>query len=442
MPDLSVKFGGVEFRNPVWLASLSPSGPFTAREEAVNIVLEKVKRCYNMGLGGYVTGSIWFEDPRYDWHGMGRNLSASTRGFADREAMIGMGNMPDGAYPRTIGLELVKRIKKECPEMGLIASIFCHSNDPEVLGKLAEDAKQAGADMLEMNVCCFMVVDSIGEEDKEAVKHEDYPAGLMLGLVPELTAKLVSGIRERTDIPLIVKITPELPMLRLIPAAAMYEQAGAVGVTCSHLFMTAPPPDIYNRGLPSVPYMDKVSFFGVVGPAIRYPGCYRNVAAVAKNSPGLDVSACGGLVLPEHIIEAMMLGAKSVQLSSGIVYNGFGFVSQVIEFMTKYMKEQGFDSVYDFIGLGLNHIVEYGEFLQWWNAHPVVAKIDYLKCNSCGICMDNLCFATHWKNGRPRVDPKLCSSCNICVFRCPVGARSLVPIKVAGKWPEWQKRRD
>jgi dihydropyrimidine dehydrogenase (NAD+) subunit PreA len=442
MPDLSVKFGGIEFRNPVWVASLSPSAPFTARREAVDIVLEKVKRCYNLGLGGYVTGSIWFEDPTYEWRGKGRNLSIKTRGFADREAMVGMGNMPDGAYPRTIGLELVKRIKKECPEMGLIASIYGHGDDPNVWGRLAEDAKQAGADMVEMNVCCFMVFDSISEGAGDVVKREEYPAGLMLGLVPEITAKLVSGMRAMTDIPIIVKITPELPMLRLIPAAAMYQQAGAVGVTCSHLFMTAPPPDIYNHGRPSIPYMDKVAFFGVVGPAIRYPGCYRNVAAVAKNSPGLDVAACGGLVTPEHTIEAMMLGAKSVQLSSGIVYNGFSFISQVIEFMKRYMKEQGFKNVGDFIGLGLNYIVEHGEFLQWWDAHPVVAKIDYLKCNKCGICMDNLCFATYWKNGWPKVDTKLCSSCNICVFRCPVGARSLVPVKVGGKMPEWQKRGD
>lgn len=431
-----MKFGGVEFRNPVWTASLSPAAPFTAKKEAVDIVLKKVKRCYDLGLGGYVTGSIWFEDPTYEWRGKSRNASMTTRGFADREAMVGIGTMPDGAYPRTIGLELVRRIKKECPDMGLIASIYGHGVDPRVWSSLASDAKQAGADMVELNVCCFMVFDSIAEDAGDILKREEYSAGLMLGLVPELTAKLVSGMIEMIDIPIIVKIPPELPMLRLIPAAAMYQQAGAVGVTCSHLFMTAPPPDIYNRGRPAIPHMDKVSFFGVTGPAIRYTACYRNVAAVAKNSPGLDVAACGGLVIPEHTIEAMMLGAKVVQLSSGLIFNGLSFISQVIEFMKKYMKEQGYKKVDDFIGMGLEHIVDYGEFLEWWDAHPMVAKIDYLKCNKCGICMDNLCFATYWKDGKPRVDPKLCGSCNICVFRCPVGARSLVPVKVAGKMPE------
>ncbi len=342
MADLSVKFGGVEFKNPVWTASLSPAAPFTTFKDAADIVLKIVKKCYNLGLGAYTTGSIMYEEPKYEWHGKARNMIMRTRGFAEREGDVGMSVMPDASYPRTIGLELLRKIKKECPEMRLIANICGPGVDPKGWGALAADTKQAGADLVELNVCTFMVFDSIAEAVGDIVKREEYPAGIMAGLVPEVTARIVAGIKAVTDIPIIVKIPPELPVLRLVPGAGMYLHAGARGVTCSHLFLTVPPPDIYNRGRPAIPFMDKVSFFGVCGPTIRQTACYRNVAAVAKyfTPAGLDVAACGGLVIPEHIIEAMMLGAKAVQLSSGLRYGGLSFISQVLEFMNKYMDDQ------------------------------------------------------------------------------------------------------
>jgi dihydropyrimidine dehydrogenase (NAD+) subunit PreA len=439
MANLSVQYGGVEFRNPLWLASLSPCAPFTSRKDAVDIVMKSVHTCYKEGMGGYVTGSIFDIEADYEWKGKARNMVVQTRGFADRETMVGIGTMPDGAFPRSMGLDLIKRIRKECPEMPVIASLYSHGVDAKGWARLAEDAKSAGASMVELNVCCFMVFDQV-EGAEDVINREDYSSGLMLGLVPELTTKLISNMKKLTDMPIIVKIPPELPMLRLIPAAGLYQQAGATGVTCSHVFMTAPPPDIYNQGRPSMPFMDKVSFFGFNGPALRFGGCNRNVAAIAKNyTPGLEVSACGGLVIPEHIIEAMMLGARTAQLSSGIMFGGYSFISQTLNFMSKFMEDEGYNKVDDFIGLGLEHILDHPTFLKWWNEHPVVAKVDYDKCNKCGICMDNFCFASYWKDGWPKIDGSICGGCNLCVIRCPVGARSLVPLKKDGKMPEWEK---
>ncbi|MFC1965246.1 hypothetical protein ACFLWG_04535, partial [Chloroflexota bacterium] len=247
------------------------------------------------------------------------------------------------------------------------------------------------------------------------------------------------AIGKKTDVPVLIKITPEMGAFRLIPAAYMYMAAGAVGVTCSHNFFTFAPPDIYNGGLPDIPFMDKVASVATQGSWHRF-ACYRDVGSVVKYCPGFDVSACGGLVIPEQCIEAMMLGARSVQLSSGLMSNGISYISQVLDFMRNYMEEQGYNKVDDFIGMAQKHVVEYGEMIEWWHAHPVVAKIDYLKCDKCGKCLDNWCWATDWENGKPKVDPKLCSGCSICVLRCTNGARSLVPVKVDGKMPEFLPR--
>ena len=143
----------------------------------------------------------------------------------------------------------------------------------------------------------------------------------------------------------------------------------------------------------------------------------------------MDIAACGGLVIPEHAIEAMMLGARAVELCSGIMWNGISFISKVIEFMNKYMDEQGYKKMDDFIGMGLKYVVEMQEQLEYWHAHPTVAQFDYLKCNRCRTCQDTYCYALYWEDSRPKVNTKMCAGCGLCVIRCPENAISLRPVR-------------
>ena len=163
------------------------------------------------------------------------------------------------------------------------------------------------------------------------------------------------------------------------------------------------------------------------GPWHRF-ATYRNIAMMGKYYSEADIMACGGLVMPEHCIEVMMLGAKAVQLSSGIFLNGLSFTKRVIDFMGEYMKEHGYHSVKEFIGLGQNYLVEMEECQKEFKQQigRLVAHVDRNKCaglKTCKICLDNWCFATYIKNGQRMVDTSLCSSCNLCVIRCPHGAR-------------------
>lgn len=51
------------------------------------------------------------------------------------------------------------------------------------------------------------------------------------------------------------------------------------------------------------------------------------------------------------------------------------------------------------------------------------AWIDPLKCNTCGICMDECRFnAIHCSNGVYKVDPFACEGCHLCKRICPVDA--------------------
>jgi dihydroorotate dehydrogenase (NAD+) catalytic subunit len=154
---------------------------------------------------------------------------------------------------------------------------------------------------------------------------------------------------------------------------------------------------------------------------------------VAKYS-NLDVEACGGLNIPEQCIEIMMLGAKKVQLSSGILWNGTSYPGKVIKFMKKYMEKQGYKSVNDFIGLGLKYVAEMQEVQKEYKSQVgiFIAKIDYNKCvgpDKCNICLDAYCSATVREGDKVHVDAEMCSGCNLCVIRCPYDARSMTWVK-------------
>ena len=150
---------------------------------------------------------------------------------------------------------------------------------------------------------------------------------------------------------------------------------------------------------------------------------YKQVATVAKYAPGLDIIACGGITVPEHIVEAMMLGAKATETVTGVLYAGRNLLRRDIRFLTQYMKEQHYNSLEDFVGLGLDFIKP-AEQLDF-SPGMVCAEIDPLKCTGCGRCTDNICLATYLEDGVAKVVVEDCAGCGMCAALCPVAAASL-----------------
>jgi dihydroorotate dehydrogenase/NAD-dependent dihydropyrimidine dehydrogenase PreA subunit len=431
MVDLSVKFGGVEFKNPVQIASLSISAPYShwpAEKDGTEPQMKMWRKYYEAGVGSIVTGTIFHEDVP-DARGSSRFYAARTKGFAEREGFVSQATMPDVTWGPTQGLRLVERAKKEFKDMRIIASIMGHSADGEVWGKLALQAEQAGADMLELNLCSVMVWESTERAQLGIEGKKEVVDGMSVGLVPEAFTAVVKGIKKVCSLPVIPKITPALGYFGLLNALPLYREAGADGVVCTHTIQSIVPPDIYNGGKTTFPGMSITTWWSVNGPWNRFV-TYRDVPLVAKYS-NMDVAAGGGLVTSEQCIEAMMFGAKLVQMSSGILWNGISFPGKVVKFMKRYMEEQDYTSVNDFIGLGLKHIAEMGEVQAEYKEQvgKLIARVDLDTCvgtESCKICLDNFCTATYEEDGVIKIIPEYCGGCNLCVIRCPHGARSLV----------------
>jgi dihydroorotate dehydrogenase/NAD-dependent dihydropyrimidine dehydrogenase PreA subunit len=435
MIDLGVEFAGLTFKNPVSIAAHGPQVPnrnLLPGGDASWVHMNLWRKYYEAGVGSVTTGSIFFDEME-GARGATRFHLINTKGFADREGFVSAGTMPDCIWPRSQGLKAVERARREFKDMRIIASIMGMGTDPDSWAQLALEAQQAGGEAIEMNMGSVMMMETASEALKGIMEKRKLPSGAIIGLVPEVVADLIRAIKRKVSIPVIVKITPELGFYGLLSALPQYREAGVNGVVCDHTVMTVAPPDIYHHGQTTFPFFQNTGWWSSLGPWNRLVS-YRDVALVGKHAPDIDVEACGGLVIPEHIIEIMMLGAKMVQLSSGIFFNGPSFGGTVLSFMKKYMEQQGYQSPRDFIGAGQKYIAEMGELQREFKAQVghIMAKIDYDACvgpDACGECLDMFCIATYREGDVVKIDPRLCCGCNLCTTKCPHGARRLARTK-------------
>ena len=71
----------------------------------------------------------------------------------------------------------------------------------------------------------------------------------------------------------------------------------------------------------------------------------KTTATIAKFVPEVDIMAIGGLVNPEHVVEMLMLGAKTVGLSSGFFWKGRALLRNSVAFLSRFLDEHGYESV-------------------------------------------------------------------------------------------------
>jgi dihydroorotate dehydrogenase len=112
---------------------------------------------------------------------------------------------------------------------------------------------------------------------------------------------------------------------------------------------------MYDGGRSKWPFIEDNPFCICTGNWLRQIA-YKQVAEIAKFVPGIDIICCGGLLLPENVVEAMMLGAKVTQFVTGMLYEGRTIMKRYVHFLSRHTEEQGYESVNDFIGLGQKYI--------------------------------------------------------------------------------------
>lgn len=190
--------------------------------------------------------------------------------------------------------------------------------------RLAERLNQArGISALEVNISCPNVKEK----------------GLIFSTDPEQTFSLVKKLREITDIPLIVKLTPNVTDITETAQASEEAGAEALSLINTVLGMSI---DVERRK----PKLGNITG-GLSGPAIR-PIAVRGVWQTFQKV-NLPLIGMGGITNAEDALEFILAGASAVAIGTA------NFVDpktalKVIEGIKQYMQVKGIKNFKDLIG--------------------------------------------------------------------------------------------
>ncbi len=163
--------------------------------------------------------------------------------------------------------------------------------------------------------------------------------GIAFGSDPDVLENLVRSLRERTDKPLIIKLSPNVT--DIVDMAKRAEAGGADALTLINTL----------RGMAVDPESRKprlaTGIGGLSGPAIK-PVALRMVWEVAPRVQ-IPVIGVGGIVSAEDAIEFLVAGASAVQVGTANFRNPAACV-EIIEGIEGYLERHRIPHVRDLIG--------------------------------------------------------------------------------------------
>ena len=207
----------------------------------------------------------------------------------------------------------------------LIASIY--GATPEEFTYVTEKI-QDNVDSIELNISC---------------PHAMEGYGAAIGQNPDLTHKIISAVKEVSEVPIIAKLTPNVTDITAIAKSA--EDAGADGLSLINslgpgmkIAITSGNPILKNK------------FGGMSGPAVK-PIAIRCVYDV-YNVVDIPIIGVGGIQNYEDVVEFLYAGASAVQIGTSIMYEGVEIFSRINKDLEKFMIKQGFSSINEMVGFG------------------------------------------------------------------------------------------
>ena len=297
--DMRVNIAGVEWKNPVTVAS----GTFGSGAEFAEFV--DLNR-----LGAVTTKGV----ANIPWAGNPTPRRAETYG--------GMMNAVGLQNP---GIDLF--CQRDIPflkqyDTKIIVNVCGKSTEDycEVVERLADE----DVDMLEINISCPNV--------KEG--------GIAFGQNPKAAEDITKAVKKYAKQPVIMKLSPNVTSIADMAKAV--EAGGADAVSLINT-LTGMKIDIHRRK-----FVIANKTGGVSGPAI-HPIAVRMVYEAA-HAVKVPIIGMGGIASADDAIEMILAGADAVSVGTANFHNP-AVTMEIVDGIEKYMEENGFSKVADMVGI-------------------------------------------------------------------------------------------
>ncbi|MEG1870660.1 MAG: dihydroorotate dehydrogenase [Peptostreptococcaceae bacterium] len=299
MANLNVKFGNIDFKNPVVMAS----GTFGFGKEYNEIYdIQKLGGVSSKGLTlnkrpGNDGMRVW-ETPSGMMNSVGLE-NPGVQGFIDNE------------------LQFFKEL-----DLVRIANVGGGTLDDYLKG--VDLLNNQPIDMIELNISCPNVK----------------AGGMAFGIKNDVAREVVREVRSITNLPLVIKLSPNAE--DIVTMAQVCEAEGADGISLVNTFK-AMAIDINKRK----PVFENV-YAGLSGPAIK-PIALRMVHEVCKNVE-IPVMGMGGITNTTDAIEFIMAGSSCIQVGTANFINPkIGL--EIIDGIETFMLKEGIKSLDEIRGI-------------------------------------------------------------------------------------------
>jgi dihydropyrimidine dehydrogenase (NAD+) subunit PreA len=395
MADLRCTIAGVESPNPFWLASAPPT------DKQYN-----VERAFDAGWGGVVWKTLGEAGPPVV-NTCSRYGSVDLNGYR----MMGLNNIElITDRPLETNLKEIAEVKRNWPDRALVVSLMVPCNEQAWKDILAQ-VEQTGCDGVELNFGCPHGMSERG-------------MGAAVGQVPEYIQEVTGWCKTHTDMPVFVKLTPNISDIRRPARAAQAGGADAVSLINTinsivgvDLDSMAPVPTVAGKG----------AHGGYCGPAVK-PIALNMVAEIARDpeTSGLPISGIGGIATWRDAAEFIALGAGSVQVCTAAMRFGFKIIDDLVDGLNNWMDDKGHASLASFRGQAVPNVTDW-QYLDL--NYKTVASIDTDKCIECGLCHVVCEDTEHQAIAKSKsadgkrtysVIDEECVGCNLCSLVCPV----------------------